>query len=163
VVDYQGNILEEKYVDEKKVLDDGIAFIISDILADNQARSLAFGPNSPLNITGHTASVKTGTSDNKRDNWTIGYTPEYLTAVWVGNNDNSPMSQNLASGITGAAPIWNQIMTELLKDDKKQKFIVIPADVVQKDCLGKKEFFVRGTENSINCSPLPTWTPTPKP
>lgn len=162
VIDYQGNILEEKRVTEKKVIDDGIAFIISDILADNQARAWEFGANSPLNIAGQKVSVKTGTSDNKRDNWTIGYTSEYLTAVWVGNNDNSPMSQDLASGITGAAPIWNQIMTGLLTNSSGLRF-KMPVNVVQKDCLGRKEYFIKGTENSVSCNPLPTWTPTPNP
>lgn len=162
VVDGQGSILEEKRAIERKVLDEGIAFIISDILADNLARAWEFGTNSPLNIVGHRVSVKTGTSDNKRDNWTIGYTPSYLVAVWVGNNDNSPMSQNLASGITGAAPIWNKIMTSLLANTLEKR-VKMPVNVVQKDCLGRKEYFIKGTENSINCNPLPTWTPTPNP
>jgi len=58
-------------------------------------------------------AVKTGTTNNLRDNWTIGYTPNVLVTVWVGNNDNSPMSY-IASGVTGASPIWNKIMTKLL-------------------------------------------------
>ncbi|RJQ38401.1 PBP1A family penicillin-binding protein [Candidatus Microgenomates bacterium] len=160
VSDYQGNTLEEKHVDTKRVLDEGIAYILSDILADNQARSWEFGNNSPLNIPNHFVSVKTGTSDDKRDNWTIGYTPANLVAVWVGNNDNSPMSPSLASGITGAAPIWNQIMTTLLQINPEQKR-KMPDNVVQKDCLGRKEYFIKGTENSISCAPLPSFTPTP--
>lgn len=89
------------------------AFIISHILSDNNARSSAFGSSSKLVVPGHTVSVKTGTTNDLRDNWTIGYTPNFLVVVWVGNNDNSPMSR-VASGITGAAPIWNRIMVNIL-------------------------------------------------
>ncbi len=157
ITDYKGNIIQEKKEVGKQVLPQGVAFIVSDILSDNKSRAMEFGVNSALNIPGKTVSVKTGTTDNKRDNWTIGYTPEVLVATWVGNNDNSPMSQTLASGITGAAPIWNRIMSDLLKNkpDLKQK---IPSDIVQKNCLGRVEYFVKGTENTINCA---AFTPTP--
>jgi len=161
ITDYQGNILEEKKeIKEKRVLDPGIAFIISDILSDNNARAMEFGTNSPLFIPNHKVSVKTGTSDNKRDNWTIGYTPSYVVVVWVGNNDNSPMSQDLASGITGAAPIWNRIMNNLLTSASVENFPV-PDNIVEKFCMGKREYFIKGTENLVNCplriipSPIP--------
>jgi len=162
VTDAQGNILEEKKIEKNRVLDPGVAFIISDILADNLARTMEFGTNSPLFIPNHTVSVKTGTSDNKRDNWTIGYTPSYLVAVWVGNNDNSPMSQSLASGITGAAPIWNRIMNNLISSLPDEKFSQ-PEDVIQKSCMGQKEYFIRGTESFVNCNPktLPSVSKTP--
>ncbi len=152
VTDYKGTVIEEKHPQEgRRALSTGVAFIIADILADNAARSLAFGPNSILQIPGHRVSVKTGTTDNKRDNWTIGFTPEYLVAVWVGNNDNSPMSQSLASGITGAAPIWHRIMTELLKNTQ-DKPLAIPADITTKPCFGgKTEYFLKGTENTASC------------
>jgi len=164
VSDQERNILEQKQKDPlpngKRVLDEAIAFIISNILSDNNARSLAYGSNSLLNIPGHTVSVKTGTSDNKRDNWTIGYTKDYVVAAWVGNNDNSSMSQTLASGITGAAPIWNKIMNSLLtgKPDKKPSK---PSNVIEKLCLGRIEYFITGTENSINCNPTPSPKPSP--
>lgn len=151
VTDSRGNVLEEKTtIESSPVLDEGIAFIISNILADNQARALAFGPNSPLTIPGYTVSVKTGTSDNKRDNWTVGYTQSYVVAVWVGNNDNSPMSQQFASGITGAAPIWSSIMHALL-DGTPNNPLEPAANIVQKPCIGRLEYFIKGTENSINC------------
>lgn len=164
VTDSTGNVLEEKKetnLEEAQVIDPGVAFIMSNILADNAARAMEFGTNSPLNIPNQIVSVKTGTSDNKRDNWTIGYTPNYLVAAWVGNNDNSPMSQNLASGITGAAPIWHEIMSNLLASSTSTK-ITIPSDVIQKDCIGRKEYFIKGTENLVNCTYIPT-TPTPNP
>lgn len=145
----KGEILERKtFRKGVQVVDPGVAFIISDILADNNARSLEFGPNSPLSIPGHRVSVKTGTSDNKRDNWTIGYTPDYVVTVWVGNNDNSPMSQTLASGITGAAPIWHRIMTTLLEKEPEDDMYV-PQTVVKLPCQGREEYFLK--ENISGC------------
>ncbi len=115
VTNYKGNVLEENNSgDTSPTIPTSVAFILSDILSDNNARTPAFGPNSTLNIPGKTVAVKTGTSNDKRDNWTIGFTPSYLAAVWVGNNDNSPMNPILTSGITGAAPIWHYIMLSLL-------------------------------------------------
>ncbi len=101
-----------------KVVSPETAYIISHILLDNNARSQAFGPSSFLNVSGHPeVSVKTGTTNDKRDNWTIGYNPDRLAAVWVGNNDNTPLGA-VASGVTGASPIWNRIIKESLKDFK---------------------------------------------
>jgi 1A family penicillin-binding protein len=161
ITDYQENLIYQKNApEEKSVIDEGVAFIIANILSDNLARSLEFGINSPLNIPNHNVSVKTGTSDNKRDNWTIGFTPSRLVAVWVGNNDNSPMSQTLASGITGAAPIWNKVMTMLLGNVSDTP-LTIPADIIQKPCLGRIEYFVKGTENSVSCKTTPTPSASP--
>lgn len=159
LIDSKGNVLEEKKdtTESERIIDPGVVFIISNILADNGARAMEFGTNSPLNIPNHYVSVKTGTSDNKRDNWTIGYTSNYVIGVWVGNNDNSPMSQNLASGITGAAPIWHDIMTNLLVSSSSAR-PNLPPNVIQKDCIGRKEYFIKGTENLVNCTFVPTPT-----
>jgi len=100
-------------------LPEEVSYIISHILLDNNARTAAFGSNNLLTIPGKTVSVKTGTTNDLRDNWTIGFTPEFLVATWVGNNDNSPMSQ-ITSGITGAAPIWHSLTKYLLKDQPNQ-------------------------------------------
>lgn len=108
------------------------AYLVSHILLDNNARIAAFGPNSKLVIPGQVVSVKTGTTNDLRDNWTLGYTPERLVAVWVGNNDNKPMNQALVSGVTGAAPIWNRIMTRILKD-RPPIWPGKPGDVVGRD------------------------------
>jgi len=166
LTDSQGNILEQKKdppTHGKQIIDPAVAFILSNILADNRARAMEFGTNSPLNIPNHYVSVKTGTSDNKRDNWTIGYTPNFVVTTWVGNNDNTPMSQTLASGITGAAPIWHNIMLNLLPQVSASTTpvkIIVPQNVIQKDCIGRKEYFIKGTENLVNCTFVPT--PTPK-
>lgn len=166
VTDHTGKILEEyrpfqSPIFGKKVLPDGVAFIISNILADNGARMMDFGPSSQLVIPHHTVSVKTGTTNDFRDNWTIGYTPSYLVSVWVGNNDNTPMSR-IASGITGAAPIWNDIMSFMLRG-KTDETNVQPTNVIQKavcstsglippadgtpnKCPTRFEYFIKGTE-----------------
>ena len=163
VDDYKGNILEKKTTTSgAPVLDPGVTFLLSNILSDNNARSLEFGSNSPLYIPGHSIPVKTGTTDNKRDNWTDGYTKNRVVIVWVGNNDNSPMSQSLASGITGAAPIWHQIMGNLVSGKLDDPYRP-PSDVVTKPCGIGVEYFLKGTENSVSCISYPTWTPTPSP
>jgi len=108
--------------DPHVTLPEEVTFIISDILADNGARSAAFGSTSQLVIPGHTVSVKTGTTNDLKDNWTIGYTNDFLAVTWVGNNDNSSMSY-VASGVTGASPIWNNIMRKLLKNVKDKPLV----------------------------------------
>lgn len=123
ITDYRGNEIYLPNVSKNiRALPLDVALTLSDILSDNEARTPAFGKNSLLIIPEKTVAVKTGTSDNKRDNWTIGYTPEILVAVWVGNNDNSPMHPTLTSGVTGAAPIWHEIMKEILKDKPDKSF-----------------------------------------
>ena len=117
VEDSRGRVLEEfRQKSGERVLCAEASYLVSSILSDNGARSAAFGPASQLVVRGKTVAVKTGTTDDKRDNWTLGYTPSYLVAVWVGNNDNTPMNPAITSGVTGAAPIWNQIMTYILRN-----------------------------------------------
>lgn len=119
VEDWKGKIFEETNIQNNKltgdrVLETDVAFLISHILHDNNARLSAFGPSSYLNVRGHPeVSVKTGTTNDRRDNWTIGYTKDALVLSWVGNNDNSSMS-GAVSGVSGASPIWNKIMKYVL-------------------------------------------------
>jgi len=137
----------------KRAISPEASFIISHILLDDNARSEAFGTGSFLAVAGHAVSVKTGTTDDKRDNWTIGYTPNFLTAVWVGNNDNSPMNPYLASGITGAAPIWNKVMKYALKD-QPDLWPVRPDDVVgQQVCWDSGDLMVKKEDGTQSCSP----------
>lgn len=122
---YQGEILEAIDLQNElpagqKVIPPEVAYLISHILLDNNARTAAFGYSSELVIPDHAVSVKTGTTDDLRDNWTIGYTPSFLVAAWVGNNDNTPMNPYLVSGVSGAAPIWHDIMAYILKDEPDQ-------------------------------------------
>ncbi len=154
-----------KPVEKTKVLDDGIAYIISDILSDNVARQQAFGPGNQLEISGHKVAVKTGTTDSKKDNWTIGYTPDFLVAVWVGNNDGTPMNPFLTSGVTGAAPIWHRVMEYVLNNYNKDgnNWFTKPSDIVEKSCYGGRvEYFLTGTENNAGCSSYGKPTPVPQ-
>lgn len=157
VEDQKGKVLEEhKPKEGRRVLDKAEAFIISDILSDNGARLEVFGPNSALNIPGRTVAAKTGTTNDMRDNWTVGWTPNAIAGVWVGNNDNSPMKK-LASGISGAAPIWRKIMLEALRDKPNVGFEV-PDNVVSVEVdavsgfrahdgyVPRTEYFIKGTE-----------------
>lgn len=164
ITDRKGQIIEEykppkSPIFGKKVIPSEVSFIISDILADNTARTDAFGPNSELKIDKQRVSVKTGTTNDYKDNWTIGYTPSYVVAVWVGNNDSTPMS-GIVSGVTGAAPIWNKIMTQLL-DGKKPEIPQKPPNVYGKyictgtgqvasgnnsGCATRYEYLIKGTE-----------------
>jgi penicillin-binding protein 1C len=114
--DPASNIVGETRMSLYRALNREPAYIVDDIMADNNARSAAFGSNSKLKIKGKTVSVKTGTTNDIRDNWTIGFTPDVVVATWVGNNDGSAMNSYLVSGVTGAAPIWNDIMSYVLKD-----------------------------------------------
>jgi membrane carboxypeptidase/penicillin-binding protein PbpC len=157
VEDSTGRVLEEfKPKTGKRVLSSEVSFLISSILSDNGARTAAFGPTSALVIPGKTVAAKTGTTDDIRDNWTVGYTPSYLVVTWVGNNDNHPMSRYLASGVTGAAPIWHDIFVALLGDKLNEAFKV-PNGVVGANictftggpandkCTNRFEYFLAGT------------------
>ena len=161
----------------KRAISEETAYLISHILLDNNARVAAFGPSSELVIKGHNAvSVKTGTTDEKRDNWTIGYTPNFMAAVWVGNNDNTPMNQYLASGVTGAAPIWNKLMTYVLKGqpdlwpvkpEKVDGRQVCPDGRLKGadggECEGARyEYFISGTENVRTATYTRTQVPVNK-
>ena len=167
VADYTGKVIDEFKIDKGlQAVPPEISWIMTSILSDNAARSQAFGFNSSLVIPDKTVAVKTGTTNEKRDNWTAGYTPSYASVVWVGNNDNSPMNPYLTSGITGAAPIWHDIMVELLKNMSNET-PTKPENVLSIPCyFGKVEYFVRGTEPaSGRCAPIPTpsLSPTPTP
>lgn len=168
VTDRNGKVIEAYHppsspIFGKLVLPPGVAFIISDILADNGARLMDFGSDNQLKIGKKYVSAKTGTTNDFRDNWTFGYTPNFVVGVWVGNNDNSPMN-GLASGITGAAPIWNDIMSHLLEHQNPVR-PQPPSDVIQHfacngpatqqgnpsgptTCPGFNEYFIKGTEHN---------------
>ncbi|MCX6033151.1 MAG: transglycosylase domain-containing protein [Chloroflexi bacterium] len=100
-------------------IDTRVAYLISDILSDSVARIPSFGEQSALEI-GRPAAAKTGTTTDWRDNWTVGYTPDLATGVWVGNADNTPMQD--ISGITGAGPIWHDFMTTALRNTPPNEF-----------------------------------------
>lgn len=162
ITDYTGRTIElNKPKSGRQAIKEETAWIMTNILSDNAARTNAFGPSSTLVIPNHTVAVKTGTSNDKRDNWTIGATPKLLAAVWVGNNNNAPMDPYLTSGVTGAAPIWHDLMTEFLKgvaDETWEK----PESVVSVPCyFGRTEYFIKGSEpKGGRCAAIPTPSPS---
>ena len=157
VTDRNGNVLEQNFnFNKKRIFEPEYAFLISNALSDNTARLLTFSENNALVIPGRTVAVKTGTTNDKRDNWTIGWTPQVIVGVWVGNNDNSQMKE-LASGVSGAAPIWRKIIMDFLKDKPVVDFETPPNIVTTEidSISGYKshdgfpstvEYFIKGTE-----------------
>jgi membrane carboxypeptidase/penicillin-binding protein PbpC len=137
------------------VLDERICWLITDILNDNEARSIGFKPNSALRID-RPAAVKTGTTTNFHDNWTIGYTPDLITGVWVGNTNHEPMRG--VTGLSGAGPIWHQFMREGLTGTPGNWFEMPDGLVEVKICAlsgllpsegcpyTRNEWFIQGTE-----------------
>jgi penicillin-binding protein 1C len=138
-----------------QVFDPAVAWLISDILSDDQARELGFGLNSILNI-GRPAAVKTGTTTNYHDNWTVGYTPDLVVGVWVGNSDYQAMRN--VTGLSGAAPIWHEFMRLALENIPEKDFIR-PENLVQVEICAisgllpteacqntRMEWFIEGTE-----------------
>jgi membrane carboxypeptidase/penicillin-binding protein PbpC len=123
-----GNLL---YTQEKarqtQVFDERVAWLISDILNDDQARQIGFGLNSTLKLD-RPVAVKTGTTSNFHDNWTVGYTPSLVVGVWVGNSNYQAMQD--VNGLTGAAPIWQETLRAILQNRPAQAF-VRPPDMLQ--------------------------------
>jgi 1A family penicillin-binding protein len=117
IEDSKGRIIYEKKETKVKVLDKRVADLISDILSDNEARAPVFGWNSPLYFENYKVSVKTGTTQDFRDGWTIGYTSNIVVGVWAGNNDNSPIKKE--PGVKVAGPIWHNFLTEILPKIEK--------------------------------------------
>lgn len=156
VTDRDGKVLfENKPVEGRRVLSETEAFLMNHVLSDNNARLITFGENSLINIKGRSIAVKTGTTNDQRDNWTVGWTRDTAVGVWVGNNDNHPMKQ-VASGVSGAAPIWRRIFLEVLRNRPDREFSVpegVEAHLV--DTMSgwpshdgfpsRSEYFIKGT------------------
>ncbi len=133
-----------------RVLDEGVAFIISDILSDNAARQQAFGVNNPLHLPGEIVSAKTGTTNDYKDAWTIGFTDKVVVGVWVGNNNNSSMHS--IAGSLGAGPIFNRMMKYMIDEHGAEGKMQQPVTVVAMPCYnGRVEYFLRGTERKNYC------------
>ncbi len=169
VRDKNGNVILKPTTENKQAIPSAVAYIISSILSDNQARQDTFGNS--LTIS-RTAAVKTGTTNDYRDSLTIGYTPQIVVGVWVGNNDNTPMSS--VAGSSGAGPIWRQIMEAALKGkpvvEFKKPSSVVDENVCREDGLkldkeiatssAYMEYYLKGTEPTEICGIIPTPTPT---
>ena len=134
---------------KKRVFSREAAFLISDILADREARSITFGLENPL-ATRFWTAVKTGTSKDMRDNWCIGYSHKYTVGVWVGNFSGEPMWN--VSGISGAAPVWVEVMNRLHRGERSEKkepprgMVKAKIEFSQGTWTAREEWFIRGTE-----------------
>jgi penicillin-binding protein 1C len=130
VEDKDGKIIfEHRQVEGSQVMTTGEAYLINHILSDNNARSIAFGTNSLLN-TGKPIAVKTGTTNELKDNWAIGWSQEVLVSAWVGNNDSTAMKA-VASGVSGATPIWRRVILAALAKGYGAPDWKMPSDVEQ--------------------------------
>ena len=182
IKNHKGKVLETpEHGDGERVISPQVAFLLIDILKDNVARSPAFGSNSYLVIPNHPeVAVKTGTSNNLKDNLIVGFNQKYFVAVWVGNNDSTPMAR-VASGVTGASPIWNKIMRGLLSDEKAEgteqsrgiQGWEVPEGLVQipicpltgtlpcEGCPTKNEWFIKDNVPGTKCRFFPAPSPGP--
>ncbi len=146
ITDFEGKeIFRHEAAEAQQVISPAHAFLISSILSDNEARSASFGADSPLNLP-FPAAVKTGTTNDFRDNWTIGYTPDLVVGVWVGNPDYTPMINT--TGLTGAAPIWSTFMQIAIPKITQGRITPFarPADIIEKVICS-----ISGTEPSQWC------------
>jgi 1A family penicillin-binding protein len=162
VEDSQGSVLQEWRSEiGQRVMDERVAYLITDILSDDTARISGFGEGSVLKLS-RPAAAKTGTTTDWRDNWTVGYTPELVVGVWAGNADNEPMRH--VSGVAGAAPIWHDFMDEVLKGRPVQQFAE-PEGLVRVEVCSlsgklpsphcphrKTELFIAGAEPRQYCT-----------
>lgn len=176
IKDRDGKVIYTHNPEGEQALDEGVAFQIASILSDNQARQDTFGNALTLS---RTAAVKTGTTEDYKDALTIGFTPSLVVGVWVGNNDNTPMDS--IAGSLGAAPIWRQIMENILRGTPVETFQ--PPTSIRRVSVCKEngfraetatssaypEFFLPGTVPTKSCNEAPdptpsvTETPTPTP
>lgn len=154
----------------QQVFDRGLVYLITSILSDNAARSEVFGSNNALKLS-RPAAAKTGTTDEAKDAWAFGYTPDITIGVWVGNTASTPMT---SAGATAAAPIWNQVMEYYLKGKPVQNFDRPAAVVELPTCYGQNaiaeeigqntymEVYLRSNQPTNRCQSVPKPTPTPE-
>ncbi len=131
IEDSNGNVLEEYKKRSTRALDENVARLISDVLSDNEARTPAFGANSPLYFPNRDVAAKTGTTNDYRDAWTVGYTPNLAVAAWAGNNDNSSMDKKVAGFII--TPLWREFMDVALSQIEDKRFKI--PETVKKESL----------------------------
>ena len=120
VEDSRGNVIEESKVVTNRVLDENVAYMISDVLSDNVARTPLWGSNSLINFNNRDVAAKSGSTNNLRDAWIMGYTPNLAVGAWVGNNNNEPMGGGLSGLIT--TPMWRAFMDVALPKIPEETF-----------------------------------------
>jgi len=150
VADYNGTVLFDRNNQPRhaeRVLDARQAYLITDILSDNEARTPAYGAQNAL-VLSRPAAAKTGTTDDYRDSWVIGYTPDLVAGVWVGNSDGSPMES--VTGVRGAGPIWHNFMETALAERPVRDFEMPPGIVSVPVCP------ISGHPRTEDCPPART-------
>jgi 1A family penicillin-binding protein len=125
ILDSNGKVLEQYQSNPQQVLDPQDAYELISIMTDNNARTFIFGANSPLTLPGRVVAAKTGTTQNFRDGWTLGFTPSLAAGVWAGNNDGTLLKQG-SDGVVVAAPIWHDFMLQALATSTPETFTVPP-------------------------------------
>lgn len=135
IEDADGKIIEEKNNSPKQVMDTEVARIINDVLSDNESRIPIFNPQSSLYFSDRRVAAKTGTTQDSRDAWVIGYTPSVVSGVWVGNNDNTPMDKKSLS-IMVAGPIWHKFIEFALRNSPPEEFTKPSYLTPEKSSLG---------------------------
>ena len=167
IYDKYGTPLQIDSHKPKRAVSAEVSFLISSILSDNDSRKAVFGD---ILVLSKEAAAKTGTTQDFKDAWTVGYTPDFTVGVWIGNSDNTPM-QNLP-GALGAAPLWRTLMEHMLANQPSQLFSPPPRIVSANICrtrghssatgegYGHKEFYIKGTEPTRYCAPT---QPPPSP
>ncbi len=117
----EGEVLEEYRQNESQVLDENVAQTVTDVLSDNNARIGTYAINNPLNFPGYDVAAKTGTTNDYRDAWIVGYTPTMTVGAWAGNNNNRPIQHNRTASYI-VAPLWNAFMKEVIKKMPTERF-----------------------------------------
>lgn len=161
ITDKNDKQIYKQQIKSTDVWSPGTAYIVSSILSDNSARAETFGSSLTV-ASNRPVAVKTGTTEDYRDAWTIGYTPSLAVGVWIGNNDNAPMSS--VAGSSGAAPIWVSLMRQILQGSDIEKFTQ-PSTVVSRDVCSDNgalaqnagdntytEYFLSGTLPTATCN-----------
>jgi membrane peptidoglycan carboxypeptidase len=163
VEDREGNVIYQYDVPEQReVLAPELAYLLNNILSDRRSRWAAFGTPNPLELSNdRPAAAKTGSTNDFRDAWTVGYTPQLVTGVWVGNSDNSEMDN--VPGSKGASPIWHAVMEYALQDEEiipfsrpeglvEQAVCAVSGDLPTEHCPTVNELFIPGTEPTERCN-----------
>jgi 1A family penicillin-binding protein len=162
VQDIGGNYLEQYSQNSKQVLQPNIAELLSDVLSDNVAKQPEYGTNSVFTFPNRQVAAKTGTTNDSKDAWTIGYTPDMVIGTWAGNNDNTPMHKNVAGLIV--APLWRQLMDAALENTTPINFIKPqPTDQNLKPALrgiwqGNDTYFIDTISGKLATDQTPTET-----
>lgn len=159
IEDKNGKVLEEYQVPSNQAVSPEAAYSLISVMTDDASRQFVFGPKNPLTLPDRIVAAKTGTTQNWKDGWTVGFTPQLAAGVWVGNNDSSLMKAG-ADGVFVAAPLWQKFMIAATKDLPVQQFAV-PPGVIEVAFDASTNRLASGNSSNIRMEPFP-WYALPK-